>query len=91
MIAQAIGDVCAQAPEGTEQYANLLISWVKYGVAAIIVAGGFLSVGAMVVGRIGSMSRAAQFGASGLVWCILGAIGYVTIYGVITAIVGKGC
>jgi len=92
MIAlEAINDVCAQAPAGIDQYTNLLMSWVKYGVAAAIIVAGFISVGAMVIGRLGSMSRAAQMGASGLVYSVLAAVAYVTIYGILWAIVGKGC
>jgi hypothetical protein len=89
MIVEAINNVCAQAPSGVDKYADLLLSWVKYGVAAIIIAAGFVSVGAMVVGKLGSMSRAAQFGASGLVYAVLAAVGYVTIYGILGAIVGS--
>jgi len=89
MIVEAINDVCAQAPDGVDKYADLLLGWVKYGVAAIIIAAGFVSVGAMVVGKLGSMSRAAQFGASGLVYAVLAAVGYVTIYGILAAIVGN--
>lgn len=91
MIALDINNVCAKAPAGVAQYTDLLLSWVKYGVAAVIIAAGFISVGAMVVGRLGSMSRAAQVGASGLVYSILAAVAYVTIYGILWAIVGKGC
>ena len=43
----------------------------------------------LVVGKLGSLSRAAQMGASGLVYSILAAVGYVTIYGILAAIVGK--
>lgn len=89
MIVEAINNVCAQAPTGIDQYADMLLGWVKYGVAAVIIAGGFLSVGALVVGKLGSMSRAAQMGASGLIYSILAAVGYVTIYGILNAIVGK--
>lgn len=89
MILQAINDVCAQAPTGIDRYADMLLGWVKYGVAAVIIAGGFVSVGALVVGKLGSMSRAAQMGASGLIYSILAAVGYVTIYGILNAIVGK--
>ena len=49
------------------------------------------SVGSMIVGKLGGMSRTAQFGASGLLWTVLAAVAYVTIYGVITAIIGRGC
>jgi hypothetical protein len=91
MMLLDINNVCAKAPAGIDQYTDLLMGWVKYGVAAVIIAAGFISVGAMVVGRLGSMSRAAQFGASGLVYAVFAAVGYVTIYGILWAIVGKGC
>ena len=89
MILQAINDVCAQAPAGIDRYADMLLGWVKYGVAAVIIAGGFVSIGALVVGKLGSMSRAAQLGASGLIYSVLAAVGYVTIYGILNAIVGN--
>ena len=91
MILLDINNVCAQAPTGIAQYTDLLMGWVKYGVAAVIIAAGFISVGAIVIGRMGSMGRAAQMGTSGLVYTVLAAIGYVTIYGILWAIVGKGC
>lgn len=89
MIVEAIDNVCAKAPAGVDKYADLLLSWVKYGVAAVIIAAGFIAVGALVIGRLGSMSRAAQMGASGLIYAVLAAVGYVTIYGILNAIVGK--
>ena len=89
MIVQAINDVCAKAPAGIDQYTDLILSWVKYGVAAVIIAAGFVSVGALIIGKLGSMSRAAQMGASGLIYSVLAAVGYVTIYGILDAIVGK--
>ena len=61
MILQAINDVCAQAPTGIDRYADMLLGWVKYGVAAVIIAGGFVSIGALVVGKLGSMSRAPNW------------------------------
>lgn len=91
IVSQAIDNVCAKAPTGVAQYTDLLMGWVKYGVAAVIIAAGFISVGAMVIGRLGTMSRAAQFGASGLVYSILAAVAYVTIYGILWTIVSKGC
>lgn len=87
----AIKNVCAAAPVGVEAYVNMVLSWVKYGVIAIIIGAGFASVGAMVVGKFGQMARASQFGASGMFWTVLGAIGFVVIYGVLNAIVGNGC
>jgi hypothetical protein len=87
----AINDVCAKAPTGVDGYVSDVLGWVKYCVIAIIIGAGFASIGAMVVGKIGSMGRAAQVGASGLVWTVIGAIAFVTIYGVLKAIVGNGC
>jgi len=89
MILAEINNVCAQAPTGVDQYTDLLLSWVKYGVAAVIIGGGFVSVGALIVGKLGNMSRAAQLGASGLIYSVLAAVGYVTIYGILDAIVGE--
>jgi hypothetical protein len=88
---EALGDVCAKAPTGVDTYVTDILGWVKYGVIAIIIGAGFASCGAMIVGKIGSMGRAAQIGASGLFWTVLGAIAFVTIYGVLHAIVGNGC
>ena len=88
---RALKDVCAKAPEGVEPYVNDVLGWVKYGVIAVIIGAGFASVGAMIVGKIGSMGRAAQVGASGLFWTVIGAIAFVVIYGVLNGIVGNGC
>ncbi|MEJ7831874.1 MAG: hypothetical protein WKF79_03090 [Nocardioides sp.] len=87
----AIKDVCANAPDGVEPYVNEVLGWVKYGVIAIIIGCGFASVGAMIVGKIASMGRAAQIGASGLFWTVIGAIAFVVIYGILNGIVGNGC
>lgn len=89
--AEGVGDVCAEAPKGVDPYVKDVLGWVKYGVMAIIIGAGFASTGAMVVGKIGSMGRAAQIGASGLFWSVLGAIAFVVIYGVLSGIVGNGC
>lgn len=87
----AIDDVCAKAPDGVDPYVKDVLGWVKYGVIAIIIGCGFASTGAMIVGKVGSMGRAAQIGASGLFWTVLGAIAFVVIYGVLNGIVGNGC
>jgi hypothetical protein len=89
--AEGVGNVCAKAPDGVAPYVSDVLGWVKYGVIAIIIGCGFASIGAMVVGKMGSMGRAAQIGASGLFWTVLGAIGFVVIYGVLNGIVGNGC
>ena len=52
---------------------------------------GFASSGALIVGKFGQMGRAAQIGASGLFWTVIGAIAFVTIYAILNGIVGNGC
>lgn len=89
--AEGVGDVCASAPAGVEPYVNDILGWVKYGVIAIIIGAGFASAGALVVGKFAQMGRAAQLGASGLFWTVLGAIAFVTIYAILNSIVGNGC
>jgi hypothetical protein len=89
--AQGVGNVCAQAPTGVEPYVNDILGWVKYGVIAIIIGAGFASSGALIVGKFGQMSRAAQLGAAGLFWTVIGAIAFVCSYAVLNGIVGNGC
>jgi hypothetical protein len=89
--AEGVSDVCASAPTGVEPYVNDILGWVKYGVIAIIVGAGFASSGALIVGKFGQMGRAAQMGASGLFWTVIGAIAFVTIYAILNGIVGNGC
>lgn len=89
--AEGVGNVCAAPPAGVEPYVKDILGWVKYGVIAIIIGAGFASIGAMIVGKMGSMGRAAQVGASGLFWSVLGAVAFVVIYGVLNGIVGNGC
>ena len=88
---EGVGDVCAKAPAGVGPYVADILGWVKFGVIAIIIGAGFASIGAMIVGKMGSMGRAAQVGASGLFWSVLGAVAFVVIYGILTGIVGDGC
>ena len=89
--AGGVGNVCAQAPTGVEPYVNDILGWVKYGVIAIIIGAGFASAGALVVGKFGQMGRAAQIGASGLFWTVIGAVAFVCIYAILNGIVGNGC
>lgn len=89
--AESIGDVCAQPPDGVKQYVDDILRWIKWGVMAIIIGGGFVSVGALVAGKFGQSGRAAQVGASGLFWTVIGAIAFVCIYAILNGIVGAGC
>lgn len=89
--ADGMGNVCAKAPQGVQPYANDVVGWIKWGVIVLIIGAGFASVGAMVAGKVTSSGRAAQIGASGMFWTLIGAIAFVTIYAVLNGIVGNGC
>ena len=88
---EGVSNVCAQAPTGVGPYVAQILGWVKYGVIAIIIGAGFASSGALIVGKFGQMGRAAQLGASGLFWTVIGAIAFVCIYAILNGIVGNGC
>lgn len=89
--AEGVANVCAQAPTGVKPYVDDIIGWIKYGVIAIIIGAGFASTGALIVGKFAQMGRAAQVGASGLFWTVIGAIAFVVIYAILNGIVGNGC
>lgn len=89
--AEGMGNVCAKAPQGVQTYANDIVGWIKWGVIVLIIGAGFASVGMMVAGKISSSGRAAQTGASGMFWTMIGAIAFVTIYAILNGIVGNGC
>ncbi|RYB88291.1 hypothetical protein EUA06_21835 [Nocardioides glacieisoli] len=89
--AEGMGNVCAKAPQGVQTYANDVVGWIKWGVIVLIIGAGFASVGMMVAGKISSSGRAAQIGASGMFWTVIGAIAFVTIYAILNGIVGNGC
>lgn len=90
--AQGFSDVCASAPSAdADGFARDLVGWVKWGVIWIIIGCGFGSAGLMVGGKVTQSGRAAQIGASGMFWTVLGAIAFAVIYGILIAIVGAGC
>lgn len=91
ITADGVSNVCAKAPDGVAPYVKEVLGWVKYGVIAIIIGAGFASAGALIVGKFGQMGRAAQLGASGLFWTVIGAIAFVCIYAILDGIVGNGC
>ena len=89
--ASPISDVCASAPTGVAPYVSMILGWVKYGVIAVIIGAGLYSCGALIVGKFAQMGRASSSGASGLLYTVIGAIAFVTIYAILNGIVGNGC
>ncbi len=83
--------VCPQAPPGTQDFADQVVGWVKWGVIIIIGLGGLVSVGALAGGRIFNNPHASSKGAVGLTWAVAAAIAYGVFYLIINEIIGSGC
>jgi hypothetical protein len=83
--------VCPKAPPGVDSYANEILSWVKWGVLAILGISFFASVGMLIWGRVTHHPKGARLGFDGLMICIVGAIIYVVGYVIISSITGNGC
>lgn len=88
---ELVHNVCAHAPQGVGHYTDLIMSWTKYGVGSVILIMAVASVATLAVGKVARSATAAQFGASALVWVLLAAIAFVLVYGIVAAIVGRGC
>jgi hypothetical protein len=83
--------VCPVAPPGVQKYSDEILSWVKWGVLAILAISFFASVGMLVWGRVTHHPKGARLGFDGLMICLVGAIIYVVGYAIITSITGSGC
>jgi hypothetical protein len=82
---------CPAAPPGVQQYSDEVLSWVKWGVLAIMAISFFASVGMLIWGRVTHHPKGARLGFDGLMVCIVGAIIYAVGYAILTSITGSGC
>jgi hypothetical protein len=85
------GGVCPSAPPGVQTYADQILSWVKWGVLAIMAISFFASVGMLIWGKVTHHPKGARLGFDGLIVCLLGAIIYIAGYVIITSITKSGC
>ena len=83
--------VCPEAPPSTQTWEDQILSWVKWGVLAILAISFFASVGMLVWGRVTHHPKGARLGFDGLMICLVGAIIYVVGYAIISSITGNGC
>jgi hypothetical protein len=83
--------VCPSAPPGVSQWSDEILSWVKWGVLAILAISFFVSVGMLVWGRTTHHPKGARLGFDGMMICLVGAILYVVGYVIISSITGNGC
>jgi hypothetical protein len=83
--------VCPSAPPGVSQWSDEILSWVKWGVLAILAISFFVSVGMLVWGRTTHHPKGARLGFDGMMICLVGAILYVVGYVILSSITGNGC
>lgn len=92
MIIRAVlgaAGTCPKAPSAqVQRYADDILSWVKWGVLAILAVCFFASIGMIVWGRATHHAKGARLGFDGLMICLLGAVLYVAGYTVIRGITG---
>jgi hypothetical protein len=85
----AVAAACPEAPSASVgQYATSFLSWIKWGVLIVLGMSSVASVGMLVFGRVTQHPKGARLGADGLMVCIVGAVLFVTIQGVINGITG---
>jgi len=83
--------VCPEAPPGTQEFADDVTGWVKWGALWLIGIAGVTSIGAIVGGRIFQHPHASRQGATGIAWTLAAAILYGVVLVIIDSIVGSGC
>jgi len=91
LLTVMVANVCPQAPPGMGTWDDQILGWVKWGTLALITISGFVSIGAIVLGRVFAHPHGSRMGAMGLAMTVLCAIMFVAIYAIVTGITGAGC
>ncbi len=86
-----LANVCPKAPPGLDRWDDEILGWVKWGTLALIAIAGFVSIAAIVLGRVFAHPHGSRLGAMGLAVTVLSAIMFVAIYAILTGITGRGC
>lgn len=76
------------APPGVAGPISQIMGYVKWGVLVVIIAAGFIGAGAVAGGRIFGNAGASKTGVSILMSAVGGAVLYVGIYAVLSAVAG---
>lgn len=84
-------EICPVAPGEAAQYVDKIAGNVVWGVGWLFPIGLVIGVGAMLAGRIFGMPHASKAGAISLVVVFLSAIAYLSLPGMLDALMGKGC
>ena len=83
--------VCPVAPGNAAQYVDQITGNVLWAVGVLFVLAIVVGIGAVVAGRLFSMPHASRVGIISLVIVFVAAIAYLTLPGMLTALLGAGC
>ena len=83
--------VCPVAPGDAQKYIDQITGYVLWGVGVLFVLAIIIGIGAIVAGRLFSMPHASKVGVISVVVVFVAAIAYLTLPGMLTALLGAGC
>lgn len=83
--------VCPVAPGNAAQYVDQITGYVLWGVGVLFLLAVVVGIGAVVAGRLFSMPHASRVGVISLVVVFVAAIAYLTLPGMLNALLGSGC
>jgi hypothetical protein len=83
--------VCPVAPGNAAKYVDQITGNVLWGVGVLFVLAIIIGIGAIVAGRLFSMPHASKVGVISVVVVFVAAIAYLTLPGMLTALLGAGC
>ena len=82
---------CPVAPGNAAKYVDQITGNVLWGVGVLFVLAIIIGIGAIVAGRLFSMPHASKVGVISVVVVFVAAIAYLTLPGMLTALLGAGC
>lgn len=83
--------VCPIAPGNAAQYVDQITGYVLWGVGVLFLIAIVVGLGAVLAGRVFGMPHASKVGIISLVVVFIAAIAYLTLPGMLTALLGAGC
>ena len=83
--------MCPVAPGNAAQYVDQITGNVLWGVGVLFILAIVVGIGAIVAGRLFSMPHASKVGIISVVVVFVAAIAYLTLPGMLTALLGSGC
>lgn len=83
--------VCPVAPGNAAQYVDQITGNVLWAVGVLFILAIVVGIGAIVAGRLFGMPHASKVGIISLVVVFVAAIAYLTLPGMLAALMGSGC